>query len=248
MINDKKIKIVKKWKTKFGQDHINILIATYNRLEYLKKTVWSIIASEYHCKTIEFRILILNDQSDDGTNEWLKDMTERNLIYKVISLPDKVGTANAYNILHGNVDYKDEWFVITNDDMWYHSMWFPYAAETMLLFKDCGIVNMYDYTALNVEGNSVVIDKSHLKVKTTGLGSVVMNNKLYSAVGGFSLPSTQYMGFFASSFCKQAYNTSLIRKFIYQLVPNQVANMDRKSSKLKEMFNEYVEYRKRQKK
>lgn len=239
--------ITKIFKKKFEQSYVDILIATYNRLEYLKKTIWSLIASEAQSEFV-FRIWVMDDKSTDGTGIWLDDLEKRKVIYKVIRVKSKLGTANSYNVLHGCIEDANQWFVITNDDMWFLNGWFNAAAETAIRYDDCGIVNLYDYTALSVKGNSSIVDKNHWKVKVTGLGAVLMNNELYNKVDGFSLPSNKYMGYFASSFCKIAFKTILPRRFIYQVVPNVVLNMDRESSKLKETLKEYVEFRRQHKK
>jgi glycosyltransferase involved in cell wall biosynthesis len=50
--------------------NIDICVVTYNRLEYLKLCIWSILAST----KINYRLFVLSDCSTDGTNEWLLEM------------------------------------------------------------------------------------------------------------------------------------------------------------------------------
>lgn len=230
--------------------YIDVLVATYNRLEYLKKTIWSLIASNYN-SAVKVRIHVFDDKSTDGTNKWLDEMVRDKKIFNVVRHRDKMGTANTYNHLVSLLSPKKvKWFVISNDDMWYTSTWISRTLETIYKFPDCGIVNLYDYTALNSHDgkNSEFIDAEHLRVKTTGLGSSFINMALYLDVGGFYLPSGKYMGFFATNFCKTAYTSSLGRNRMYHIVPCVSYNMDRAASPFKIIIPEYEKFRKENKK
>ena len=61
-------------------DVIDICVVTYNRLIYLQKCINSIIAST----TFKYRISVIDDSSNDGTQEWLQHMKDRGLIHNVI--------------------------------------------------------------------------------------------------------------------------------------------------------------------
>ena len=59
----------KEYSLKYIKDngyYIDIYIATYNRLEYLKKTVWSIIASGMK-SILKPRLTVFDDKSTDET-------------------------------------------------------------------------------------------------------------------------------------------------------------------------------------
>lgn len=51
---------------------VSIIIRTYNRLEYLMQTLYSIEKSKYK----NYEVIIVNNNSQDGTKEWLSWMKE----------------------------------------------------------------------------------------------------------------------------------------------------------------------------
>lgn len=55
---------------------IDVIITTYNRRDFLKRTVESFIERN---KTIPYRLFILDDHSNDGTVQYLADLAERGL-------------------------------------------------------------------------------------------------------------------------------------------------------------------------
>jgi len=240
-------KIIKQFFSKFKQHNIEIVIVTYNRLPYLQKCIWSLIASSY----IPIKIIVIDDQSTDKkTVKWLNGMKKRRLIEKIISSKLKLGTANAFNFAIDN-EVKGKWFIFANDDMWFHRGWDVAAIDLLMKYDNCGAVNLYDYTALKIGKNSRKVDEQALIVNTTGLGSVMFYKPLWDKTNGFKLPTTQVMGFFASNFCKVFQSVKIRRNRLYQTIPPYVIHMDNVTCKLNERkFEEisgYIEYRKKEK-
>lgn len=199
---------------------IDICVVTYNRLTYLKKCIWSILAST----NIRFRIFVIDDNSDDGTKKWLLEMRDRKLIY-AISLNDKnMGTAKCFNSIIKAT--QGEWFVMLNDDMYFYRYWDIISLKIIKEREDCGVVSFYDYTRLSKDQGVEEIEEDLLRVVRTGLGAIFLNRKLYKKVGGFNLPNERLMGFFATPFCNRLISSKLARNKIYVPVPHYALHMD----------------------
>ena len=120
-------------------EHIDICVVTYNRLEYLRRCVWSIIMST----NIPYRLFVLSDCSTDGTNEWLRDMEFHSKIYGVIINEDNIGTARSFNsVIQSTIS---EWFVMACDDMYFHRGWDKAAITLTEEFGDCGMASFWDF-------------------------------------------------------------------------------------------------------
>ncbi len=71
-----------------------IVLITYNRLEYTKRTLrylWDTIQVPYY-------LVIVDNNSDDGTREYLKTLEKRNRADMVIYNPDNYYPGKATNI------------------------------------------------------------------------------------------------------------------------------------------------------
>lgn len=193
----------------------DINIVTFNRLPYLKYCIASILMSS---PKIKYNINVIDDMSTDGTVKWLQAQQKRGNINRLILNTHKLGTANNFNkiIDSGTGD----WFVMANDDMWFHKGWDTACHRTIADYPDCGIISLFNYTRLKedkkLNPKSVDLVASDMyKVWNTGLGAAMVSSELYKAAGKFKLPKGKVMGFFASKFCQRARATRLKRNQIY---------------------------------
>jgi glycosyltransferase involved in cell wall biosynthesis len=86
----------------------SILIPTYNKIEYVKYSIESVLSINYE----NFELVVSDDFSDDGTWEYLQSINDKRL--KVIRPPHRLGVTLHYEYLL-NI-YKGEWVVILGDD------------------------------------------------------------------------------------------------------------------------------------
>lgn len=216
---------------------MDICIVTYNRLIYLERCVWSLIAASK-----QVRIFIIDDASTDGTREWLIKMKLRGLIHKHILRDTNQGTAKNFNSVIRASD--SDYFMMCNDDMYFHRGWQEATNDIIEDYADAGIVSFYDYTRYRLDGGIPLSDKVW-RVVRTGLGASVMYRKLFDATGGFVLPHGRLMGFFATPFCKRAKNTRITRNNHYATIPNYAIHMDILSCPLneKDTLEEYIKHR-----
>ena len=206
---------------------IDICVVTFNRLTYLKKCIWSIIAST----SVPHRIFVIDDNSTDGTKQWLLEMRDRGLIHAISLNSEGIGTARCFNSIVKATE--GEWFVMLNDDMYFYRWWDLIGWDIIQNYKDCGIVSFYDYTRLSKDQGVEQISEDLQRVVRTGLGAIFLNRRLYKSVGGFNLPPNRLMGFFATNFCNKVLSSNLPNK-IYCPIPHYALHMDNPYCKMNE--------------
>jgi hypothetical protein len=99
-----------------------ILLTTYNRLNLLKKTIDLINDRTFY----PFRILVIDNNSSDGTGEYLRYAKLVGKIYDAILMPENVGQSKALNEGFAKIELwenelrrpSSDFFVTTNDDIY----------------------------------------------------------------------------------------------------------------------------------
>ncbi len=91
---------------------IDIILVTYNRLHFLKKSVKHI----YERTRYPHRLFVVDNNSTlDKTQYWLKRAKIHGYIYDYIFMPDNKGLATGFNA--GFERVKSEYFITTQDDI-----------------------------------------------------------------------------------------------------------------------------------
>lgn len=114
-------------------DLITIIIPTYNNMEYIERSIKSVINQTY----LNLEIIIVDDGSDDGTtticNEWLKK-DKRITLYKVEH--GGVCKARKYAVRQA----KGQWIGFVDGDDWIDSNYYQelYEASTNMDLVSCG--------------------------------------------------------------------------------------------------------------
>lgn len=89
--------------------NIAAVIVTYNRFEKLKLTVNTTLKEEFN------HIIVVNNCSTDGTQEWLESIDDRRL--RVIHLPINTGGAGGFHVgFKAVVDNTDAHWIVCYDD------------------------------------------------------------------------------------------------------------------------------------
>jgi len=108
-------------------DTIDIVLVTYNRIEFTKKTISSIIE-----KTIlPYRLIVVDNNSTDGTREFLIDLKKREKIGQLILNPKNYGLGKALN--QGFEFVKSDKFVTVDNDCIACNNW----LDRMLFLMKC---------------------------------------------------------------------------------------------------------------
>lgn len=199
---------------------LDICIVTYNRLAYLEKCIWSIIAST----SVPYRLFIIDDNSDDGTVEWLEHMQKRELIYKVVYNKKNMGTA--WNFNHIIDQSKSDIFIMANDDMYFYRDWDLITLNAYNTFNDCGIVSIFNWNREHNVPDVKYMTEEYVLIPKSGLGVAAIKRDLYQDTGKFYLPPGKRMGFFATPFCAKVNASKLKYNKHYGLTPYYALHMD----------------------
>jgi len=90
---------------------IDIVLVTFNRLNFLKHTVKKI----YERTLYPHRLWVVDNNSPDGTQEWLKGAKINGFVHDYILLPENKGLA--YGLSEGFKKVESEYFITTQDDV-----------------------------------------------------------------------------------------------------------------------------------
>lgn len=207
---------------------VDICITTYQRLEYLKKCIWSIVAST----KMKHRIFVLNDDpKDKETALWLKDMSNRGLVHYRETVKENMGTANALN--HIISKSESDFFVLSNDDIYFHQGWDITCLDIINRIGNCASLSFYNIPKPFIKGASVDMG-SIIKRANSGLGASFTYRKVFDDIGGFQLESDKKMGFFSGDFKEAIIHSENKRNEIYCLKNRLAVHMDHPECKLNE--------------
>jgi len=220
---------------------IDVCVVTYNRLSYLQKCVWSIIASTRR----PYRIHVIDDGSTDGSREWLQYMKESGKIFNYIFNEENLGSAGSLNKVIDSTE--TQYITVTFDDMYFHRGWDETVFGILRDYKDSGLISFYNYPFTKFDTK---IDDRVWKVVRTGIGAALINKELYEKAGKFILPYGRKMGWFTTPFCNRCNHVDIPRNKHYVPVMPYVTNMDEPQCRLNERNaqGEYIAMRQREKK
>lgn len=87
------------------QMEVDILVTTYNRKEFLKKTLESL----FEKTKLDYRLFIIDDCSTDGTQEYLMSLQHVN-IKAIHLLKERMGVVPCFNIMWNIIRFYDRFF------------------------------------------------------------------------------------------------------------------------------------------
>lgn len=96
------------WNTKKPDPFVSVIIPTFNRVNLLKETVQSVRNQTFR----DFEIIVVNDGSSDGTDEWLDSQVDIRAVHQ-----KNQGIARSRN--NGAAKARGSWFAfLDHDDLW----------------------------------------------------------------------------------------------------------------------------------
>lgn len=123
-----------------------ISLVTYNRLAYTKKTLrylWGTVDAEYY-------LVIVDNNSDDGTREYLESLEKRNRVDKLILNPDNYYPGKATNIgwAEGLKEYPEATHLMRLDnDMELRAGWYEAVESYFKAIPELGQLGL-DHEAI----------------------------------------------------------------------------------------------------
>lgn len=109
---------------------IDIFITCWNRSEFTKRTVdylWE--RTKY-----PFRIIVINNNSDDGTAEYLKEAVASGKVFHVVHHDKNIGIHQAWNTALGLAD--GEYFITTDNDIYVPDLSEDWLSQLVFLMNN----------------------------------------------------------------------------------------------------------------
>ena len=147
---------------KLGDKYINSLLVnigmvTYNRLDFTKQSIESIIKNTGG----NYVLTVVDNNSSDGTREYLKDLKSKGIIKNLILLDDNIGIAPASNIAWSAEPDADFYLKIDNDIVINKKNWLKPLIEASLAIPQAGTLGYnfepISYPLQTVNGKAVRI-------------------------------------------------------------------------------------------
>lgn len=107
--------------------YVNISIVTFNRLEYTKKCIESVLT----CADYPHVITVVDNFSQDGTREFLNDLKSKGSIKNLVLLDENIGVAKASNIAWLSEPSSAYYLKLDNDIAIQKSPWLTQMVETI---------------------------------------------------------------------------------------------------------------------
>ncbi len=164
-------------------DKITIVIATYNRTEFLTETIDSLLNQSY----LPVEIIIVNDGSEERYNEDLESIVRISSLIKRIDLGKNFGVSHARNIgtKHANGDY----ILYLDDDDTLHQDMLEKCIQTFNKYPKVDVV-MTGGEILNKNLNRLSHREKHVSLNTNrhlNLLHKESNSTLYFILFGMGL-------------------------------------------------------------
>lgn len=184
---------------------VSIILTTYNRLDYLKT-----VLPHYRkvTKYPNYKLIIADDCSTDGTQEWLKEIQNQTYQYELedgsLSSPVKyfdglflstanLGVTNSRN--QGIVRNKADYYVLVDDDTMHKKGWLTEAVSILDTHQNIGAVTtqrplyeLLEKPEILSALDKYLLIKNDVKVMITEyLGScIVFSDKIWNKIGATS--------------------------------------------------------------
>jgi len=119
---------------------MTLLLSTFNRLQFLNKTLPKFIRSAIinNC-----RLLIIDNGSTDGTNEYLKKIKKKYNFVTYLKREKNIGAPKSYK--HGISMIKTKYFMILSDDDYIYGDYIKKTISILDNNKNVGLVHHYFY-------------------------------------------------------------------------------------------------------
>ena len=135
-----------------GSACVNVAMATFNRLDFTRKAIASIIE---HTTDVRYVLTVVDNGSVDGTRDYLKSLHEQGIIQNLLLLPANVGVARACNLAWHMEPEAGYYLKIDNDIVICKSGWLSGMVRVADLIPEAGAV-AYNFETVSYPVRTVV--------------------------------------------------------------------------------------------
>ena len=167
---------------KLSEVRITAFIVTYNRVEYLKKAIDSVLNQT--CR--DFELIILDNCSTDGTEEYIKSLNDERITY--IRHEKNIGGGG--NIAYAFAHCKGDYFAVFHDDDVLHTNFLEEAAAYLDSHEQCAAVSCLSNIIDENGSYTRITDEAKAQERTfsgSGFFAEYINNQR-----NFVFPATLY--------------------------------------------------------
>ena len=174
--------------------NIAAVIVTYNRIEYLKKSLEMYVNQSYRPR----RIIVVDNCSTDGTTDYLKDwkIREEGINKKVIYLEsNQGGSGGFYAGLEDALRYDDiDWIWVADDDAFPSLDAFEKAKDFINLNEKLISESAAICGVCRFDGHISPIQRSILKKTLFGIQEFPISEKYYEGKDYFEINLYSFVG------------------------------------------------------
>ena len=129
----------------------DVIVTTFNRLDYTRRTIGSLIKSGAHEKCQRF-IIIDNHSTDEGMESFLNDMSHYQKVF-VVRRPSNDGWATAVNDALSLS--RAEYVFLSNNDVEYEDNFLDRMFESFSLYPNIGILAVWRHIGHGLTPNGI---------------------------------------------------------------------------------------------
>ena len=169
------------YKERAGKNkYANICMVTYNRIEFTKQAVASIVN---HTR-FPHVITIVDNNSQDGTREYLKELHRKGLIKNLVLLDENIGVARASN-LAWQIEPEAEYYLkYDNDIVIEKSDWLLNMVKVIDKFQEIGVLG-YNFEPISYPVTAVKGYKIRIKQQGNIGGACILIPKRTERLLGY---------------------------------------------------------------
>lgn len=146
----------------YMDEFVNIGIVTFNRLEYTRRCIESVLLHTDYPNIIT----VVDNNSRDGTREFLKDLKSKGLIKNLVLLDENIGVAKASNIAWLLEPSSEYYLKFDNDIIIQKSPWLAPMVEKIRGVPVLGAVaynfEQMSYPHQTINGHSIRLKHGNL--------------------------------------------------------------------------------------
>ncbi len=215
----------------------SIVLITYNRLDYTKVTLNSILENTDY----PYELIVIDNASSDGTQEYLNGFKDK--IHKLILNHENLGWAKAMN--QGFKLATGFYFCTSDNDMLYPKGWLAKLVDLLKNIPQLGIVsaanhawqfeqNNYKPNIQKINGRELIITQANVPG-----GNMLFTKDLFKKIGGFTTREGQLMGDEDMLYCQAAQKLGFLLAYPARWYAEHI---DHPNHPLSKRHKEYINY------
>ena len=225
------------------KDLCNIIMVTYNRIEYTKITLESLLRNTSY---EPHELIVVDNNSTDGTVDYLRGLEQGGKINRLILNPENIGLAFAIN--KGFESARGGFIAISENDVLYPPRWLETMLDYIIKIPELGVISSVNhYRQLlgdKYRANLKLLHGIEIDLEQNNVpnGSIVFRRELFEKVGKFRRVANRVFGGEDWDFCQRVRKAGYIVANTPDLL---VEHLDMPNHPLSLRYTTYLEHTKK---